>query len=275
MADSANLAHLWVGLLTDVAEHLDPGEPYCAVRSIQGSGYKVGSGIAVIGRAPNGWAFYFTKEECDDRDKREALADRIVNVNVCREDKKIRGSAECGPMHWITHPYTYHGVPTSNDKIGGFWREVAKVIQYLEKPNSKDEWAETIAWTNLYPVSHACGNPNARLERAQRTGSAKLLLSVLQAWKPRAALFITEINRKERFSDIRDLEWSEPFHEALGLTRIGHRKQGPVVATGKMPSQDTCAFFIVRPDARQGVHYEHFAKLVADAVTEGCGSGRF
>jgi hypothetical protein len=101
-------------------------------------------------------------------------------------------------------------------------------------------------------------------------GSAKLFVSVLQAWKPRAALFITEVNREERFSDIRDLEWSEPFHKELGFESIDYRRKGPALATSKMSasSQDTCAFFIARPDARRGIRNDDFAKLVADAVTQ-------
>ncbi len=198
---------------------------------------------------------------------------RIVNVHVCTTYKRMiipLPECECGPMHWVRHPYWYRGRRTSNDKLGKFWRSVADVVQGLG-PGGNDKWEETIAWTNLYPVSYACGgNPGTKLERAQFAGSAKLLALALRAWKPCAALFVTEIDRPE---DLGDLEWSRPFHEKLGVTDISPTGEWPVLATSKVSAAgpDASALFVVRPDAPRVSRADDWARGVIKAARElGC-----
>jgi len=132
MDDSARVKRqLWANLLNDVERALDLGELYCAAPGIQGSTYEPG-GIAIIGRAPNGWAFDFAKEEIHDPDSR--LVERVVGVRVCTDSKAtIDGKAypECGRMHWIKHPYRYRGATRKNNE---FWEILACDRRGYEEP---------------------------------------------------------------------------------------------------------------------------------------------
>jgi hypothetical protein len=264
VADNERFRHLWRQLLNDVAPTLDLGTRYCAAPGIRGSKYEPG-GIAIIGRALNGWAFDFKKE--DAAADTVGLVDRIVAVHVCTTDKKmIGGKPECGPMHWVEHEYYYLGATRINVKFSKFWRGLAVVIKNRLGPGGCDKWEETIAWTNLYPVSYACGgNPGGKLMNTQRAVSTNLLRLALQEWKPSIALFVTETNSRTR----RCLEWSEPFHHALEL-KVEPVHKGPVLATstkfGACPG--TRALFVARPDARWmgGADFKDWTANVTNAI---------
>jgi hypothetical protein len=250
----------WKTLLADVARRLDPRKQYCAVPSIRGSKYESG-GIAIVGRAPNGWVFPISMDDCSSDDRRAKLASRIVSVHVCTAPgaQTIDGRPECGRMHWVVHPYRYKGAVRVNSQFGRFWPMVAGVIQAHLGPGNVENWEETIAWTNLYPFSYEFGNPSARLAHAQREASAELLRIALRDWRPRVAIFITEVNSLQR----RTLEWSESFHAALEITDLRRRSDGPVVATGKLKDRATCVIFVVRPDSRHGVRYNFTQELIS------------
>jgi hypothetical protein len=257
MAAGHNDAEIWERLLTRIAPKLIPTKKYCAVRSIQGSRYVTGKGLAVIGRAPNGWPIEFCKQEADDPDQRVNLVRRILAVHVCTADAQmIDGQPDCGPMHWVRHRRCSSLGVTDNSKIGRFWSTVAGFAMDLAGPDLSANWEETIAWTNLYPVSHESGNPGEILSRAQLAESANLLASTLEAWRPRVAVFITEVNSLTK----RSLEWSAPFHEPLHIRDIQYKDEGPIVATARL-GQNTQAVFLVRPDARRGKSYDFRGEL--------------
>jgi hypothetical protein len=103
-------------------------------------------------------------------------------------------------MHWVRHRRCSSLGVTDNAKIGRFWSTVAGFAKDLAGPDLSTNWEETIAWTNLYPVSQQSGNPGGKLTRSQLTEAANLLASTLEAWEPRVAVFITEVNSLTRRS---------------------------------------------------------------------------
>lgn len=188
---------LWDQLFTDVSSKLRPGKRYCAVRSIRGSNFQVNQGIAVIGRAPNGWVSTFSKEEVDDPNTKVELVHRVLHEPVCPIHEGTDSKSQCKPMHWLQHPFRYKGATRVNTRLGRFWPTVEDILKRELGDSRKTEWEESVAWTNLYLVSEESGNPGAKLMKAQRTACAGLLYSALRTWKPRVALFITEVNSPE------------------------------------------------------------------------------
>src|SRR6185437_10081903 len=95
---------LWERLLASVASTVIPSKCYCAIPGIEGSQYRRKEGLAIIGRAPNGWPAEFKAEEIQTPELRRSLIDRIASVRVCAEDSQmIDGCSYCAPMHWVEH----------------------------------------------------------------------------------------------------------------------------------------------------------------------------
>lgn len=237
-------AEIWDRLLRDIAPVLVRDKKYCAVQGIQGSRFQEGKGIVIIGRAPNAWPIEFCEAQVEDRAQRWGLINRILSVNVCELDREGFDRATCGPMHWLKHP-RHSGSnqrTTTEIKIHRFWSAVEDCLR-----DFAPDWEETIAWTNLYAVSRESGNPNPRLASAELVASAELLKSALNRWRPRVALFITEVNSPTN----RSFSWSEPFLDRLPISDIQCRPEGPIVATARL-HENAHAVFLVRPDKRRG-----------------------
>ena len=268
----------WTCLLAAVAVHLKDGRKYCAAPSIRGSSYKP-RGIAIIGRAPNGWVREYTKEALCDREERVCRVAEILSVRVCRDDPKMIGdTSKCEPMHWVQHKYCYKGRKRSNVELGRFWPAVSEVVKAHSELENGVGWEETIAWANLYPLSFESGNPSPKLAEAQRTASAQLLTLDLRKWQPGAALFITEVNSKEDNPKRRGslelcelLGYSYPFFNTLGIAdpQVTRIDAGPILARAPFGDQGTCLLFAVRPDARH-CNRREWANAVTEALRQGC-----
>jgi len=159
----------------------------------------------------------------------------------------IDGCSYCAPMHWVEHRRRSDQGISTNAKLSRFRGMISSVV----KSTDRQAWEETIALTNLYPLSLNSGNPSATLARAQMIEAANLLDLKLQEWQPKVALFITEVNSKSR----RHLEWSSGFHETLGVKNVAFVPEGPIIATAEIGT-NTHALFVVRPDARVGIRHD-------------------
>jgi hypothetical protein len=62
------------------------------------------------------------------------------------------------------------------------------------------------------------GNPGAKLMKIQLEACMKLLEAELANWKPRAAVFLTEVNKRSgHFDRVDDDGWFAPFRNRLGI----------------------------------------------------------
>jgi hypothetical protein len=255
---------LWDNLLTSSAPGMHSGQKYCAIQGIKGSRYRVGQGIAVIGRAPNGWPIEFCRQEAEHPARRAELVRRILDINVCVEDTTmIDGTHQCAPMHWVKHRRRVKSRVFTNSTTSRFWATISSTFKSLAEQRNR-EWEENIAWTNLYPVSFQCGNPTLGLARTQFKAGANLLSATLRYWSPKVAIFITEVNSMTS----RTTDWSAPFHDVLAVRDIRRGEVGPIIASANI-LENTRAIFVVRPDSRRGPRHNFAGELAAALRHEG------
>src|SRR5690242_14271680 len=114
-------------------------------------------------------------------------------------------------MHWVHHPYRWKERQRTTATLCPFWETVRRVVRYQHE--LAPDWAEEVAWTNLYRVAPAKGgNPTDNLMKAQFKACAKLMVREMQKWTPQAAIFITE-SRIAKYAD----SWFLRFSETIGV----------------------------------------------------------
>lgn len=224
---------------------------YCAAPLIKGSRFQPNTGIAFIGRALNGWYFWFrptvegrwavsTKPDSEreqDEVEPEELARRIENPDVCARDWHFEGgpcpAEECGPLHWINRPGFHLGRRIYKiENIGQFHRTARAVLRIEAGRPPCERWAETIAWGNLYPIGFQASpdrgaNPNEDLMALQRCEAERMLVQRLADLKPRAVVVITQrysrdctASREGWAADFRRLVPVDCRGAACGCTRV-------------------------------------------------------
>jgi hypothetical protein len=223
---------IYEGLLSDLYNDPKikwPQEGLCAFSALTGKNWKDGEKVVFYGWALNGWVppLKFRREDLGSDDKRSQKAIEICvaghKASICKLDEDVLAPAceDCDDpqLHWVHHqrkkPYRYNSVA-----VTPFWSVIGKVLHGLDPARAADpNWASWIAWSNLYKVAPARGgNPGGPLMRCQFGKCAELLKVELANWQARAAVFLTEENKRSGGFDCVDLSgWFEPFRRSLQI----------------------------------------------------------
>jgi hypothetical protein len=109
-------------------------------------------------------------------------------------------------------------------------RAVVSRLRIAKVDDNEDPWSSRLVWSNLYKIAPCDGgNPNSKLQKAQRDGCVRLLEWELQQYHPRRILFLTGW-------------WADPFLKGAWEYRekpiahffveaVGRLKCGPHIAT--------------------------------------------
>jgi hypothetical protein len=134
-----------------------------------------------VGKSINGWV---TNSRNVDELFDENNDNRIVNRN--------------DQMEWVHNLEGPNGC--YNTKISAFWR----VIKGISSKLHDEDWYNYIAWSNLYKLCPEKGNPNARLQKIQRSTCIKILTEETKILKPDCIVFLTS-------------SWEKFYLESIGI----------------------------------------------------------
>jgi len=229
---SEDFLGIYERLLNDVKELKTwPKGGLCACAPLRGASWEAGD-VIFYGRAQNGWVrpSEFCPKDVESEDARAKKAREICEAghveSICTIDRDvlIEPCEGCGDpqMHWVRHPrkkefYHYENL----EKGTRFWNVVGRVVRKLHRKTDEESWVPFAAWSNLYKVAPVCGgNPETSLIARQHGACAKLVEIELSTWLPRAAVFLTETNKRESdFTEVDDA-WFGRFRTGLNVDSL-------------------------------------------------------
>jgi hypothetical protein len=200
-------------------EELDKEKSYCVFAALVGSRWKPGHGLAFYGRVTNGWADADGYRPHRLRGSLNEILDFGVGTSICRSDRKhfpliCKECEEHPATHWIVHrgPYGEKGRVTSYADSLPYWNAVKCV---MDPSGLKTDWHSEIMFSQLYKIAPNRWNPTEKLNRAQLELCKEFLYHELSKYRPRGAVFLTEVNPR---ADPKN--WTsdcfEPFMKVLG-----------------------------------------------------------
>jgi hypothetical protein len=231
-----------LGSLVDLRKWPDAG--LCATTALTGE--KWAGDVAFYGRAANGWVEQasFKANDISTPEARRSKVNAVCEVGnekgICDldvrsgklvEDTKCDGSK----LHWVHHQRNKEKDPDGyNSKAATpFWRTIELVIRDLHPEAQEDNWASWVAWSNLYKVAPvAGGNPGASVTNLQFDPCFDLLNAELGMWRPKAAVFLTETNKRD--TDFDQVDYGGWFGEFLKRMDVS-RKLQPLIVNGEKP----------------------------------------
>ena len=158
--------------------------------------FKNNIGFLFVGKAVNGWI----TNETD-----------VKKIFDSKNPKRI--FARTDQMEWINN--LSGNTNGYNTRKSAFWRLIKKVTEgyYPEK------WYSHIAWTNLYKIAPwKGGNPNGKLQKAQRKYCFELLKKEIEILSPKYVIFLTSgwerpfikyLNDSEKLNIIEENKWDK------------------------------------------------------------------
>lgn len=172
--------------------------------------------ILFVGKSVNGWVTNSTDIDIlfygDSESKR-----KIVN----RTDE----------MSWVIKPNSKRkGLKTY--KHSSFWRLIYLVTKSLLSKEESKEWYNYIAWSNLYKISPAKGNPTVEMKKLQQEVCCKILDKEIEVLRPKFIVFLTSgwekfyINHLGlNLSSFSSISWGKnnykiKYHTSSGITYI-------------------------------------------------------
>lgn len=154
-------------------------------------------GLAIIGRAPDGWVGGWRPSEFRNPDVRqEVLA-------------SLEERTDLGRMAGRTTM---------------FWQVARAVANALEERDGGDStWTDSVGWTNLFKISPAKGgNPSKGLRILQEPLCVQILATEIFLWRPSRILCLT------------GLSWPAPFLTSIGQTNLTVTDNEVVRATARL-----------------------------------------
>lgn len=199
--------------------------------------------LLVVGRAVNTWdGLQFYPDDLRDGKHATAFADQILRTAT-------DGTGDNGPMKWVSDDW---GASEGyNTRRSAFWRIAYSTISELSsEKGAGNEWAERLAWSNLYKLAPAeGGNPSERLSMIQFSNCLKLFFLELEMLKPKNVLIMT------------GLDWAQAF---LDTTSQWKRTEGLIEATGVYNcSDDTQCRLVVTPHPQGKAEDELMHEIVS------------
>lgn len=186
------------------------------------AGAKYDQQLMIIGRAVNGWTEWQAAELRDQGAIRHFI-------------RQLRHQSGPCPLSWVTSPPK---LCKYNARRSAFWRTTRKVYEALTRKVLNDEdWASHLAWSNLYKISNAQGNPPDWMCAAQDQQCVEILNEELNQFEPKHILFSTGLDWVEPFIKQLANNYQHSigrFAEAYGRIPIGNQKASFVVASHPM-----------------------------------------
>lgn len=154
----------------------------------RGARYQPNKSLMVIGRAPNHGKI------CDKQNLFSSETNTRVQdaLSAQKEFKSFSKFFEGGPY---------------NPRRSQFWNLSTRLVNEVTHSDLPfGDAIETLAWSNLYKIAPAGRNPSARMRELHRNHGwlEKLLVAEIDAFKPRALLFMT--GTEQEWFDSRWLE---------------------------------------------------------------------
>ena len=175
------------------------------------------SGFLFVGKAVNGWI-------TNETDVTQLFDTTNPERIFAREDQ----------MEWVNN--LSGNTDGYNTRKSAFWRLIKKVSEtyYPEK------WYSNIAWTNLYKIAPwTGGNPNGKLQNAQRKYCFELLKKEIEILTPKYVVLLTSgwewdfikyLNENEKPNVLGEKKWGKyktSMIEIKGVNFIiSHHPQG-------------------------------------------------
>jgi len=202
--------------MLDACSHALGGELYCLFSALCGRNWESGKKLAFYGRAPNGWRRPLSAGELASELPmilKFGVEDSICEHSEPRDHYRPNGEAcKSDPAtHWIIHEGPYKKLRNTNwARSTPYWRVVENI---MNPGGSRKDWHSEIMFSQLYKLAPWCSNPDETLQQCQLSSSRDLLLYELSKYKPRAAIFLTERNPRDKKSF--KSEWFDPFERAF------------------------------------------------------------
>ena len=152
--------------------------------------FQLGSGLMVVGQAPDGWGDNYLLAEL----RKNGVEGLMESARASSESTAHHASAQ----EWLTGPSNY------NWRKSPFWRLIEAFV-IRNGLGGKEDWPRHLAYTNLYKVPPWTGNPSPSAQDWQRNGCVGLFQRELQELRPGCALILT------------GKSWFDPFVKGLGL----------------------------------------------------------
>ena len=152
-----------------------------------GVGRKYNGKLLVVGRATNGWANGFSKDNLEDCRR---LSDSFIPT-IASEN-----------LDWVTQHWG--ATDKYNTNKSAFWR-VSRMLARRVASDSED-CIDHICWSNLYKVAPDGGNPSSRLMTVQFERCVDVLRSEIESSKAQNVIFLTSY------------WWARPFLDRLNVS---------------------------------------------------------
>lgn len=175
------------------------------------------SGLLFVGKGVNGWV-------TDETDVTQLFDITNPERIFARKDQ----------MEWVNN--LSGNTSGYNTRKSAFWRLIKKVSETYYP----DKWYSNIAWTNLYKIAPwTGGNPNGKLQNAQRKYCFDLLTKEIELLTPKYVIlltsgwewaFIKHLNGNEKLDVVAEKKWGKyktVMIEISGIKFImSHHPQG-------------------------------------------------
>ena len=177
------------------------------------------TGILFVGKSTNGWVT------------------ETKDINIVFGDTEDKIFARPDQMKWANDldGVTEHHY---NTRKSAFWR-VIKRITNMYYNDDFENWYSKIAWSNLYKVSPAAGNPNGTLMNEQHRYCLKILKTEIEILSPKFVVLLTSgwekrflpyLNKGNHTNSILSSEWDRYKSKCYEIDNIiyitSHHPQG-------------------------------------------------
>lgn len=204
--------------------------------------------LMYVGRAVNGWNNVWQKGTTEQLV--EQVFERTQDMSVIMQGivKYQKNGEDC--------EYNYNRSP--------FWQLCRKLLSQYE---IRENWANHVAWTNLFKVSYSeAGNPNVKLIKQTIDSCSKILFYEVFCEMPTHIVFVTdewwirpEINGVSRTA----------FLDSLGIEICNNSNDGIIVGSGVLrneyfdfPASPRPKYVITRrPETAKMSRAEHAAAI--------------
>ncbi|MBY6204146.1 hypothetical protein [Halomonas denitrificans] len=181
-------------VLQPVAEgHSNRSEELCGFMALEGSRYRAGRKLMVVGRAVNSWGKGYTPKQLTSSNRQDELIEQLFYDN-----------GKC-QMAWVNEEAGTDD--RYNTNRSAFWQAIRDISKKLGvwPEDEEDRWASRLVWSNLYKIAlSAGGNPSNKLCNLQESGCIGLLREEVRVYEPDLVLFLT------------GMTWAWPFMQGLG-----------------------------------------------------------
>ncbi len=218
--------------------------------------------LLLVGQAPNGWNLGSLNHLSPDR-----ITEEMVQEMANEAEARLYHRPECGS--WVEK--RENGLYADDGKYSlnrsPFWRTAEKIEKGLWKKAERAEeqnavWLENIAWSNLYKLSPAAGNPSEKSKTLQNEICREILKEEVRALQPTHIVMMTGWEG-----------WAKNFQDCFDVLHVTGQKNVSrgdnkneiyVEATGRMGNSKAKVVVLCRPEGRKDESYVEAALKAFD-----------